>query len=311
MQDDNQTDWNLWVKFAVYAYNSAKYSTVAISPNELMMGRRLRAPNELLRRTELTEVGELSVYHAHLVETMARSLEFAERDRRREQEQQPRYYNRRSKKKREFHAGDLVWMYNPPRGKNVTKFVDQWMGPLRIVEPAGYDNVVLTREDKTGKKETQIAHVSFLISFHYPDAWLTQVAHDIDEQLRYEDQQPARDETQAAAPVRAATTPVNQTTRVRVSKRTRETMDDVAERNATRGCVVERRRRRRRNKACQYVLKYELLSCCDPKKLTASDRHLWLDERGNVRPRWASVTEYERLYGDDRVVEDPESEKGV
>ncbi|GMF55475.1 unnamed protein product [Phytophthora fragariaefolia] len=175
MQDDNQTDWNLWVKFAVYAYNSAKHSTVAISPNELMMGRRLRTPNELLRRTELTEVGELSAYHAQLVETMERSLECAERARRQEQERQARYYSRRSKKKREFHAGDLVWIYNPPRGKNATKLVHQWMGPLRIVEPAGYDNFVLTREDKTGKKETLIAHVSFLISYHYPDALLTQL----------------------------------------------------------------------------------------------------------------------------------------
>ncbi|KAE8952803.1 hypothetical protein PR003_g34235, partial [Phytophthora rubi] len=42
MSDERQNDWNLWVKFAVYAYNSANHSTVALTPNELMMGRRLR-----------------------------------------------------------------------------------------------------------------------------------------------------------------------------------------------------------------------------------------------------------------------------
>ncbi|GMF51199.1 unnamed protein product [Phytophthora fragariaefolia] len=277
MQDDNITDWNLWVKFAVYAYNSAKHSTVAISPNELMMGRRLRAPNELLQRTELTEVGELSAYHTQSVETMERSLDCAERARRLEQERQARYYNRRSKKKREFHAGDLVWMYNPPRGKNATKFVHQWMGPLHIVEPAGYDNFVLTREDKTVKKETLIAHFSFLISYHYPDALLTQVAHDIDEQLRYEDQQPARDESQAAAPVRAATTPVNQTTRVRVSKRTRETMDML--RNATPrvdvwwNVVVD-------DDAIRQASMYSNTSCCPA--VTQRNRRLVADTYGST-----------------------------
>ncbi|OWY99835.1 LOW QUALITY PROTEIN: Enzymatic Polyprotein, partial [Phytophthora megakarya] len=31
MQDTRQTDWNLWVKFAVYSYNAARHSTVALT----------------------------------------------------------------------------------------------------------------------------------------------------------------------------------------------------------------------------------------------------------------------------------------
>ncbi|KAE9338657.1 hypothetical protein PR003_g11392 [Phytophthora rubi] len=199
MQDERQTDWNLWVKFAVYSYNSARHSTVALSPIELMMGRRLRAPNELLRRSVVTEAGELPAYHTDLLKAMERSHKCAEQARRREQERQARYYDRKTRNRRQFQAGDLVWMHNPPRGKNTTKFVHQWMGLLRIVEPAGYDNFVLTREDKTGKAETLIAHVSFLISYHYPEALLAQVTRDIDEQLDEEDQRPTRNEPTAAA----------------------------------------------------------------------------------------------------------------
>ncbi|KAJ8552553.1 hypothetical protein ON010_g9993 [Phytophthora cinnamomi] len=122
MQDERQVDWNLWVKFAVYSYNSARHSTVALSPNELMMGRRLRAPNELLRRTEVTEAGELPAYHANLLKAMERSHESAEQARRREQERQARYYNRKTRNKRQFQVGDLVWMHNPPRGKKATNY---------------------------------------------------------------------------------------------------------------------------------------------------------------------------------------------
>eukprot|EP00644_Phytophthora_capsici_P018986 jgi/Phyca11/133316/e_gw1.413.2.1 len=41
MSNEQQCDWDNWVSFAVYAYNSGKHSTVALTPNELMMGRKL------------------------------------------------------------------------------------------------------------------------------------------------------------------------------------------------------------------------------------------------------------------------------
>ncbi|ETM37470.1 hypothetical protein L914_15979 [Phytophthora nicotianae] len=50
---DAQDDWATWISFAVYAYNSGRHSTVALSPNELRMGRKLRSPNE--QRRDVTE----------------------------------------------------------------------------------------------------------------------------------------------------------------------------------------------------------------------------------------------------------------
>ncbi|OWZ11914.1 hypothetical protein PHMEG_00015002 [Phytophthora megakarya] len=91
------------------------------------MGRRLQAPNELLRRTEVTEVGDLPAYDENLLWVMKRSQECAELARKREQGRQARYYNRRIRNRREFHAGDLVWMHNPPRGKKATKFGHQYL----------------------------------------------------------------------------------------------------------------------------------------------------------------------------------------
>ncbi|KAJ8554882.1 hypothetical protein ON010_g9601 [Phytophthora cinnamomi] len=268
------------------------------------------APNELLRRTEVTEAGELPAYHANLLKATERSHECTEQARRREQERQARYYNRKTRNKRQFQVGDLVWMHNPPRGKNATKFVHQWMGPPRIVEPAGYDNFVLTREDKTRKAETLIAHVSFHISYHYPEALLAQVARDIDEQLDYEDQRPTRDEPETASAVRSAKAPARRTTSDGGTKRMRAAVDDAVVHDATRGLVVERRRRRQRNGAGRYVLEYELCPYCDPSRWTTCDRGLWLDD-GHARARWASVAEYERHYRDARVVEDPGDEEAV
>ncbi|KAE9008012.1 hypothetical protein PR001_g16815 [Phytophthora rubi] len=60
MQKDSQNDWEPWVAFAVYAYNSGRHSTVALTPNELMMGRKLRTPNDLLSRASVAEAGGLT-----------------------------------------------------------------------------------------------------------------------------------------------------------------------------------------------------------------------------------------------------------
>ncbi|KAI9996403.1 hypothetical protein PInf_014090 [Phytophthora infestans] len=136
MSSEQQNDWDLWVKFAVYAYNSAPHRTVRLTPNELMM--------------------DLTAYHVRLVEAMRRSHVCAEEARQKEQERQARYYSRK--------------------------------GPMRIVEPTGYENFVLRREDKTGTPETMIAHSSFLVSYYYPTAGLEKAAQDIDDEVLYEEQ---------------------------------------------------------------------------------------------------------------------------
>ncbi|POM74010.1 Cyclic AMP-dependent protein kinase-like protein regulatory subunit [Phytophthora palmivora] len=74
----DMTDRDDLIDWAMYAYNSGWHSTVQLSPNELVMGRRLRTPNEQLRRTSFTEVPNLSAYHRQLLAEMKSSPECAE-----------------------------------------------------------------------------------------------------------------------------------------------------------------------------------------------------------------------------------------
>lgn len=88
MNDETQRDWDTWIDFALYAYNSGRHSTVLLSPNELMMGRRLRGPNELLRRMNVSEAGALTTYHQRLLRAMESSRKCAEQAREKEQHRQ-------------------------------------------------------------------------------------------------------------------------------------------------------------------------------------------------------------------------------
>ncbi|KAL3656480.1 hypothetical protein V7S43_019110 [Phytophthora oleae] len=303
MQDKTRKDWSLWVRFAVYAYNSARHSTVMLTPNELMMGRKLRAPNELLRRTEVSEVDELTAYHEQLLKAMERSQRCAEQARVREQERQARYYDRQVRNWREFHPGDRVWLYNPPRGPKATKFVHQWMGPLKIVEPAGYENFLLCREDKTGERKELIEYVSFLLSYYEPSSPLSQVAADIDEQLEYEDARQYNAATAAATGPAAAE--AGRATANGGAKRGRTAMARAATDAYASGRLVEQRRRRKRNAAGHYVLQYQLFPFGDPTRWRTEDRGQWMERNGQPRSRWVTTAEYEQYYQDERVVEDP------
>ncbi|OWZ03214.1 Retrovirus Polyprotein [Phytophthora megakarya] len=298
IQDGEQRDWDQWVDFAVYAYNLGRHSTVKLTPNELMMGGRLNNLNELLRATSRDEVADVSEYHKKLVATLEISHKEAERAREREQRRQAKYYGRRVRAKRTFNEGDRVWMFKPPRGPKASKFAHQWMGPLRIVEAAGFDNYLLERED-TEIPEKVIAHASFLVSYHHPTEFLREAAADIEAELEQENAlgnvEPAS-ATEAATG--SATAAIRATATARGEKRGRSAVEDEGTDREPGERVVELRRRRRRNAAGQYVLEFEVRPVRDGVN--------GKDETDDRR-RWLSMHEYERRHRLGGVVEDSKS----
>ncbi|KAE9221447.1 hypothetical protein PF004_g13048 [Phytophthora fragariae] len=170
---ENQAGWDDWLPCAVYAYNGARHSTTGYSPNELLMGRRLRAPNELLRASGVTQIGQWAEYHKKLVRHMARATEIAQRAAAQNQERRARYYNHRVRNTTHFKVEDLVWVLRPPRGRGITKLAHQWVGPAKIEEDVGYDNWRVTRLDDGS---SLVVHSSFLTPYHCPDSQLQEIA---------------------------------------------------------------------------------------------------------------------------------------
>jgi len=170
---EEQKDWDSWLPYALYAYNGARHTTTGYSPNELLMGKRLRAPNELLRASGVTQIGTWAAYHQLLVKHIARATEVAQQAAARDQDRRAKFYNHRVRNNAKFEVGDLVWVLKPPRGKGITKLAHQWMGPARVLEDAGFDNLRVLRLDD---QEEMVAHCSFLTSYHCPDGHLEEIA---------------------------------------------------------------------------------------------------------------------------------------
>eukprot|EP00644_Phytophthora_capsici_P017358 jgi/Phyca11/125154/e_gw1.57.241.1 len=130
---------------ALYAYNSAKHATHGYQPNELMMGRKLRMPAELLRRSRLEYPHQtLDKYHEIPLKDLQKAQELAEVALQKEQARQAIYYNQRNvSQKSVFRPTQLVWLYRPTRGPGITKFGHRWRGPAQVIEASGYNNYLV------------------------------------------------------------------------------------------------------------------------------------------------------------------------
>ncbi|GMF46599.1 unnamed protein product [Phytophthora fragariaefolia] len=152
-----------------------------------------------------------------------------------------------------------------------------------IVEPAGYDNYVVEREDVEHDPEQFIAHVSVLVSYHQPATLLEAAAADIEPQLEHEDAlEPDGDEANEAT-ARTAAAPVRAATAAGSTKRRQRAVANTGARQRPDEDVVELRRRRRRNAAGQYVLEYEL------QPVQRDDERQRLKNGGR---RWVTVREW-------------------
>ncbi|OWY91736.1 hypothetical protein PHMEG_00039564, partial [Phytophthora megakarya] len=178
-----QDDWDHWLPCTAYAYNGAKQTSTGFSPNELMMGRKLRTPNELLRAGGVSQIGAFAEYHRKLVTRMESANAAAKQALAMDQRRRAKYYNRKERHTTEFTVGGLVWVLKPPRGQGITKLAHQWVGPATIFQSTGFDNWEVTRDD-TG--EHLVVHCSFLVSSRCPNESLGVVADKILAELREE-----------------------------------------------------------------------------------------------------------------------------
>lgn len=170
-----------------------------------------------------------------------------------------KYYDRKVRKKRVFAPGDRLWLYQPPREPKASKLVNQWLGPVRVVESAGYDNYLVEREDVASEPEQFIAHSLFLVSYYYTPTLLKTVAADIEAQLEHEGTfELGSDEPMNGEVVEAKRARVQAATAAGTSRRRGRTAESSTAEQQQRVLVVELRRRRRRNAAGQYTIEYEV-----------------------------------------------------
>ena len=114
--NDNQRDWDSHLPLLMMAYRSAVHETTGCTPSEMMFGRGIRLPVDLLygRPESGEDYSDATTYADKLRERLARVHRYAREHLKIESDRQKLSYDHRLCS-RVFNPGDAVWFYNPRR----------------------------------------------------------------------------------------------------------------------------------------------------------------------------------------------------
>ena len=157
--NDRQKEWDRLLKYLLFAYRSTPHTHTGFSPFEIIFGRSVRGPLEVLKEGWLSgEVEEASAVNwiNELREKLCLISEIAGENDRKGKAAMKRQYDQKAKP-REFEVGGLVLVRKPDlQGK----LEDVWDGPFEIIRrisPVTYEMAVPSRRSKR-----MVVHVNSL-----------------------------------------------------------------------------------------------------------------------------------------------------
>ena len=152
-------DWDTLLPYVLFAYREVPQASTGFSPFELLYGREVRGPLDVLRETweEPTSGGENVIsYVLSMREKLATMSAIARENMERAQATQKTWYDRTART-RGFKPGDRVLVLLPT---STHKLRAQWQGPYRVVSKLGEANYVVDMDNK--RKRQRTFHVNML-----------------------------------------------------------------------------------------------------------------------------------------------------
>ena len=147
---DQPRQWHRFINPLLFAYREAPQESTGFSPFELLYGRTVRGPIQILKElwTEEVDVPEVTTSYQYVLELRERldtTMKMAQKELRKNQVRNKRLYDRKAKK-RVFRVGDKVLILLPTDNN---KLLMQWRGPYTVKGCQGGDNYQIEVNRKT------------------------------------------------------------------------------------------------------------------------------------------------------------------
>ena len=155
---ENQTNWDEWVPYAVYVYNTTVHTTTAYTPFELMYGFKSEVPSAL---REIPDVQyNYDSYLAELKGRLQSTHKVARQKLITSKEKSKEYYDKESETF-DFQVGQKVLLYDETvrRGRS-KKLSPQYVGPYEVLIVDGVN--ITIKKGRTTRK----VHVNRLRPFY-------------------------------------------------------------------------------------------------------------------------------------------------
>ena len=149
----SQTDWDECLPYLLSAYREVPQASTGFSPFELLYGRKVRGPLDILKEewTGCADEGEVPVatYVVEMRDRLEEMAELVHQNLDRAQQQQKTAYDK-GLKPQSFHVGEEVLVLLPA---SHNKLKLEWVGPYQVVQKVtAVDYELQTPGNRQGKK---------------------------------------------------------------------------------------------------------------------------------------------------------------
>ena len=169
----NQKDWDEYLPYLLFAYREVPQESTGFSPFELLYGRKVRGPLDILRENwtgEETPEVPISTYVVQMRNKLAEMSDLVQKHARRAQVRQKEHYDRTAKH-RSLEVGDKALVLLP-LSHNRLKM--KWNGPYEVVRKVTPVNYELKLSDR--RNDTRVYHVNMLKKWHSLPTPVTEAA---------------------------------------------------------------------------------------------------------------------------------------
>ena len=146
-----KTDWDGWIRFGIFSYNTSVHEATGFTPHELVFGRKATFPSEFAKqevpRTFVQYLDQLFTTITTTQTTAAANLEQAK--------EKSKFYYDKNVNPRKFNVNDDVYLLREPK---TSKFDSNWTGPYKIIRM--HDD--LTIEIAITAQRSKIVHANKL-----------------------------------------------------------------------------------------------------------------------------------------------------
>ena len=161
-----RSDWDDYLPYLLFAYREVPQETTGFSPFELLYGRRVRGPLDVLKESWTGEAEGREVVASQVLEMRERLQEMmglVQINVEKAQQRQKHLYDRKASP-RSLTAGEqvLVLLPNPHHSLKL-----EWVGPYNVLQQVSPVDYVIEMPGR--RKKRRVYHINLLKKYHPPE----------------------------------------------------------------------------------------------------------------------------------------------